>query len=559
MKIKRTILAPVLVAATALATGGWFLQRGVGQERNIYANARLFEDVLRYVSDSFVDSKEPSELYRMAIDGMLGELGDPHTSLMVAKDYERLRMQTQGEYGGIGVQIDKRNGWITVIAPLPGTPGARAGLQAGDQIIEVDGESTKDWTTDIAVSKLRGPQGSKVDIKIARTGAEQPIPITLVREEIHLQAVPSAYMMPGNVGYVELVSFSESSTAELQQAVQKLRGAGARGIILDLRRNPGGLLEQGVAISDLFLERGQVVVETKGRALNQNHRAQARTADQFPGLPIVVLVEPQSASASEIVAGALQDHDRALVLGRTTYGKGSVQTLFPLSGENWLKITTARWYTPVGRSIQKPYGIDAPHPVESDAAGEPQDPTSSPAEDTKDRPEYKTDGGRTVYGGGGIHPDVVLMPDTLTADEKLYRQEMLKQWAQYLNARLLFAVDFLRTNPGLQPNFEVTPAIRDAFFASLAKNGVRIEKSLFDRAPRLVSSELGYEVTYSKWGEQAARQRVNAEDPQVAAAAELLRQASSPRSLFSLGATYDAQKNASAARSPGASPAPAPR
>lgn len=197
MKIKRTILAPVLVAATALATGGWFLQRGVGQERNIYANARLFEDVLRYVSDSFVDSKEPAELYRMAVDGMLTELGDPHTSLMVAKDYERLRLQTQGEYGGIGVQIDKRNDWITVIAPLPGTPGARAGLQAGDQIIEVDGESTKDWSTDIAVSKLRGAPGSKVEIKIARTGADQPIPISLVREEIHLQAVPSAYMLPG--------------------------------------------------------------------------------------------------------------------------------------------------------------------------------------------------------------------------------------------------------------------------------------------------------------------------------------------------------------------------
>jgi carboxyl-terminal processing protease len=558
MKLKRTILAPVMVAATALATGGWFLQRGVGVERNIYANARLFEDVMRYVSDSFVDSKQPAELYRMAIDGMLGELGDPHTSLMVAKDYERLRLQTQGEYGGIGVQIDKRNGWITVIAPLPGTPGARAGLQAGDQIIEVDGESAKDWTTEIAVSRLRGPQGSKVDIKIARAGADQPIPITLVREEIKLHAVPSAYVMNGDVGYVELVSFSEGSTEELQQAIQKLRSAGARGIVLDLRRNPGGLLEQGVAISDLFLERGLVVVETKGRALNQNHRAKARTPDQFPGLPIVVLVEPQSASASEIVAGALQDHDRALVLGRTTYGKGSVQTLFPLSGENWLKITTARWYTPVGRSIQKAYGIDAPHPVES-AADEPLDTAATPEPDTKDRPAYRTDAGRTVYGGGGIHPDVVLMPDTLTANEKLYRQEIAKQLAKYIHARLLFAVDFLRTNPGLRQDFQVTPAIREAFYASLPKQGVKLEKSVFDRAERLISTELGYELTYSKWGEQAARQRMNADDPQVAAAAELLRKATTPQSLFSLAETYDAQTNASGARSPGASPAPAPR
>jgi carboxyl-terminal processing protease len=554
MKIRRTVLAPVMVAATALATGGWFLQRGVGAERNIYANARLFEDVMRYVSDSFVDSKEPAELYRMAIDGMLGELGDPHTTLMVAKDYERLRMQTQGEYGGIGVQIDKRNGWITVIAPLPGTPGARAGLQTGDQISEVDGESTKDWTTDIAVSKLRGPQGSKVDIKIARLGADQPIPISLVREEIHLQAVPSAYMIPGNIGYVELVSFSEGATEDLRQAIEKLRGEGARGIILDLRSNPGGLLEQGVAISDLFLERGKVVVETRGRAANQNHRALARTPDQFPGLPIVVLVEPQSASASEIVAGALQDHDRALVLGRTTYGKGSVQTLFPLSGENWLKITTARWYTPVGRSIQKPYGIDAPHEVESD--DDELEPAATPQDQKQDRPEYRTDAGRTVYGGGGIHPDVLLMPDTLTADEKLYRQETLKQWAKYVNARMLFAVEFLRSSPGLRPDFEVTPAVRDAFFATLPKHGVKLDKALFDRAARLVSSELGIEVTYSKWGQQAVRQRTNGEDPQVAAAADLLRKASSPQSLFALAAAYEAQQKATAARSAGAAPAP---
>lgn len=537
MKIKRTILAPVLVAATALATGGWFLQRGVGQERNIYANARLFEDVLRYVSETFVDQKQPTDLYRMAIDGMLDELGDPHTTLMVAKDYERLRLQTQGEYGGIGVQIDKRNGWITIIAPLPGSPGARKGLQAGDQIIEVNDSSTKDWDTEMAVSKLRGKPGTQVRFKILRPGADQPIPIEIKREEIRLESVPSAYMMDGNVGYVELISFSEGSTEDLQAAIQKLRSQGARGVILDLRRNPGGLLEQGVDISDLFLDRGQVVVETKGRAANQNHRAAARTQDQFPGLPVVVLVEPQSASASEIVAGALQDHDRALILGRTTYGKGSVQTLYQLSGENWLKITTARWYTPVGRTIQKAYGIDAEH--EDEPVGEMTRGTPEPSKDQ--RPTFKTDGGRTVYGGGGIHPDLVLMPDTLTSDERAYRMKTVSQLQQYINARLLFAVEFIRTTPNLQPGFPVTVEMRNAFFQSLAKNNVAMDRATFDRAERLVASELGYEISYSKWGEQTARQRANAEDPQVAAAAALLRKASTPKSLFSLAEGYDAE------------------
>jgi carboxyl-terminal processing protease len=545
MKIKRTIMAPVLVAVIAMATGGWFLQRGIGQERNIYANARLFEDVLRFVSESFVDDKETSELYQMAVDGMLEELGDPHTSLMVAKDYERLRLATQGEYGGIGVSIDRRAGWITVISPLPGTPGMRAGLQAGDQIIEVDGESTRDWDTDMAVSRLRGPKGKPVDIVIARGGVDQPIPIRIVREEIHIQAVPSAYMMDGNVGYVELVSFSESSTSELKEAIGELRQAGARGVILDLRNNPGGLLDQGVTIADLFLTRGQTVVETKGRASNQNQRATARTGDQFPGLPIVVLVGPQSASASEIVAGALQDHDRALVLGRTTYGKGSVQSLYPLENNNWLKITTARWYTPAGRSIQKPYGIDA-HLVEDEVG-------AAESADTVERPAYRTDSGRTVYGGGGIHPDLVLTPDTLTMEERLFVQSMQQNLAEYISARLAFAVSYLRENPDLQPGFPITQEMLDRFYGAIREGGVDVERDLFDDATRWLANDIGYEITISKWGQEAARQRTNSDDPQVTMAADLLRRASTPESLFALAQNPDAVRNA--ARQPDMTPA----
>ena len=548
MKIKRTIMAPVLVAVTAMATGGWFLQRGVGLERNIYANARLFEDVLRFVSDNFVDSKEPTELYQMAVDGMLEELGDPHTSLMVAKDYERLRLQTQGEYGGIGVSIDRRGGWITVISPLPGTPGERAGLQAGDQIIEVDGESTADWDTDLAVSKLRGPKGSSVNIKVARGGNSEPIPIRIEREEIHIQAVPASYMMDGNVGYVELISFSESSTTELRDAIRELVADGARGVILDLRGNPGGLLDQGVSVADLFLDRGETVVETKGRTPSQNQRAVARTSDQFPGLPVVVLVGPQSASASEIVAGALQDHDRALVLGRTTYGKGSVQSLYPLENNNWLKITTARWYTPVGRSIQKPYGIDA-HLVDEDVGAATEE------SDTTERPTYRTDSGRTVVGGGGIHPDLVLQPDTLTADERRFVQTAVQpNLTDYISARLNFAVGYLRDTPNLQPGFVVTPQLLDRFYQAITQGGVEVDRELYDLAARWVSNDIGYEITYAKWGQEAARQRTNSDDVQVRAAADLLRRATTPASLFALAQSQDAVRNA--AREPGPSPTP---
>jgi carboxyl-terminal processing protease len=352
-------------------------------------------------------------------------------------------------------------------------------------------------------------------------------------------------MMDGNVGYLELISFSESSTSELRDAIRRLVSEGARGVILDLRGNPGGLLDQGVAVADLFLDRGKTVVETKGRAANQNQRAVARSADQFPGLPVVVLVGPQSASASEIVAGALQDHDRALVLGRTTYGKGSVQSLYPLENNNWLKITTARWYTPAGRSIQKPYGIDA-HLVE-DEVGE------AAAEDSTEKPTYRTDSGRTVYGGGGIHPDLVMSPDTLTPDERQFVQAMQRDLTEYFSARLDYAVTFLRENPNLQRGFAVTPAMLDRYFDAIRRGGVTVERDLYDQATRWVTNDLGYEITLAKWGQEAARQRTNADDPQVRAAADLLRRATSPASLFTLAESAGPGMNA--AREPEMAPA----
>ena len=529
MKLKRTIMTPLVVAGLALATGGWFLQRGVGAERNVYANARLFEDVLRKVTDKFVDPTEPGELYRMAIDGMLEELGDPHSGFMPADEYEQLRMQTEGEYGGIGVQISKRGEYVTVIAPLQGTPGERAGLRAGDAIVEVNGESAKGWTDDMAVSKLRGPRGSKVDIAIARGGVDQPIRFTITREAIRINPVPSAYVMEGGVGYVDLTVFSESSTDSLRSAIRRLRSEGARGVILDLRTNPGGLLEQGSAVADLFLPKGKVIVETKSRLEDQNQRAVTVRDDEFPGLPLVVLVGPFSASASEIVAGALQDHDRALVLGRTTYGKGSVQTVFPLADNNWLKLTTARWYTPSGRSIQKPYGVgDGEHPVDELAEEEASD--SALAE----RPTYRTASGRVVYGGGGITPDLVVNPDSTSAEERAFLQQLQAHGSEYTTARLQYAVDFVRRNPGLSESFEVSEAMLGDFHAMLLRNGVDVPRAVYDAASRWVAQDIGYEITYSKWGQQAARRRTNRTDVQVLAAADLLRRARTPAELFTL-------------------------
>jgi carboxyl-terminal processing protease len=536
MRLKRAIMTPVLVAVTALATGGWFLQRGATSERNVYANARLFEDVLRRVSEYFVDEKPSGDLYRMAIDGMLEELGDPHSSFLPADEYEKLRMQTEGEYGGLGVQIVKRGDYITIVSPLPGTPGERAGLRAGDAIAEVNGESTKDWNEDQAVSRLRGPKGSKVVLGVLRDGATQPVKFEIVREEIRIKSVPSAYLIEPEVGYVDLVVFSASATDELRAGIRALRQAGAKKLILDLRQNPGGLLEEGSAIADMFLPKGAVIVETKSRVANQNQQMVAVSADEFPDMPMVILVGPGSASASEIVAGALQDHDRALVLGRTTYGKGSVQTVYPLGSNNWLKLTTARWYTPVGRSIQKEYGIDAPHEAMPPVAG--ADPV---LEDTTEKPKYTTDGGRVVYGGGGITPDLQVLPDTLHAQERVLVQQLGQYGSSYAAQRLKFAVEFIRANPNLQENFAVTDAMLEQFYQTLQSADVVVDRELFFEARRWLAHDLGYDITYSKWGQQAARRRANTTDPQVGAALRVLRGASQPGGVFQSSARVGAE------------------
>jgi len=529
MKINRATFAPLAVAAFALATGGWFLQRGAGQERNVYANAQLFEQVLQYVNQAFVDEKPPSDLYKMAIDGLLDGLGDPHTAFMPGREYETLRIATQGEYAGIGVSIAKRNGWVTVITPLPGTPGERVGLQAGDQIIEVDGTSTREWTDDEAVMRLRGPKGTTVNIRVARVGADQPIAFKITRDEIRVRSVPASYLIDNGVGYVELRVFSESSTRELREAINTLRGQGAKGIILDMRGNSGGLLDEGSTVSDLFLETGKPIVETRGRFQGNTQQMVATDPDEFPGLPIVVLVGPQSASATEIVAGALQDHDRALIVGRPTFGKGSVQTVFRLQGGNYLKLTTARWYTPSGRSIQRPY--DAEHPL-ADAA-------ETGAGEGGARPEYRTDRGRKVFGGGGITPDVDIAPDTTTLAERPLIETLQRQnWPKFFETQFAFGVRYKNEHAELKPGFPITQAMLDEFYRTLIDGGFKIERPTFDAAKRWVSYQLASQITFSKWGDQERRRRENADDQQVRAAIELLQKATTPESLFTVAEQY---------------------
>jgi carboxyl-terminal processing protease len=535
MKLKRTVLAPLLVASVAFVSGGWLLQRGASEGEGVVQRARLFEEVLHQISQRYVDEYSPADLYRMAVDGLLREIGDPHTSFMTAEQFNQLRIQTTGEYGGLGIEIDQRDGWITVVSALPETPAERAGLLPGDRIVEIEGESTRNWSTDEAVKVLRGPRGQPVNIRIARIGVPDPIPFRIVRAEIHINPVETAYLVGDGVGYVKLRVFSEQTTQELRRAIEGLRQRGMTRLVLDMRNNPGGLLDQGIAASDLFLDRGDAIVETRSRIRAENRTYRATAPAQFTDLSIVVLVNEYSASAAEIVAGALQDHDRALVLGTASFGKGSVQSLVSLSGGNFLKMTTGRWYTPAGRSIERPGGHDADALalLEGEQTVADEGAVTMPVDTTERRP-YQTAGGRTVFGGGGIVPDLIVRPDTMTLAEQEFFRAASRGGVAYANALFRFAAEYIQRNPGLREDFQVTPAMRGEFLERLRAADIDVSPESFEAARRVIDRHVVVEVARQKFGQSVAARRGNEMDNVVQSALEMLRGATGQAALFRL-------------------------
>ncbi|MFL5383439.1 MAG: S41 family peptidase [Longimicrobiaceae bacterium] len=527
MKLKRTVIAPALVAGVALVSGGWLLQQGVDGQQSVYQRAQLFDEVLRYVQTRYVDEHSQGDLYQKAIEGMLHELGDPHTVFMTADEYAQLHLQTSGEYGGLGIQIAPRENYITAVGVLPGTPAERAGIRIGDQLLEIDGRDAKGWTDDFAVKVLRGAVGTPIRLKVRRVGVDQPLNFTITREEIHVRSVPYAYMAAPGIGYVDLTVFSQSSTAELRAAIDSLRLRGARKLVLDLRGNPGGLLDQGVAVSDLFLRRGQAIVETRSRDPMESETYRAGS-DEAYDLPMVVLVDAYSASAAEIVAGALQDHDRALVVGATSYGKGSVQSLFRLSGGNFLKMTTGKWYTPVGRSIQKPFRAED---AEAEDDSVPDDGAQA-APDTTKRRAYRTDGGRTVLGGGGIVPDVVVRPDTTTAAERTLITAVGRKASVFNDVMLRYAVEYERRTPNLARDFPITAEMHRELFNRLRAAGVELTWEQFEAGRRLIDARLVNEIAVSRFGPAAAAQRNDVDDRTLQQAVRLLQSADTQAALF---------------------------
>lgn len=535
-----------LVALISFFSGGWLLQRGVASDGNVYQQARLFDDVLGHVNSYFVDSIGETGLYQKATRGMLEQLMDPYSVLLTGDDYKALTEQTSGNYAGLGIQIDVRDGWITVVAPLPETPAERAGIETGDQIIEVDGKSTEGWKNDEAVKALRGEAGSKIVITVRRGGIPEPIKYRLTRAQIHMRSVPAGTLFDGGVGYISLNPVSETSAEELRQEITALKSKGMKSLTLDLRGNPGGLLDQGVKVADLFLDNRQEIVSTRGRARGSTKEFFDEAKQAWPDLPIVVLVNDGTASAAEIIAGALQDHDRAVVVGAPTFGKGLVQTLFPLGEGVALKLTTARWFTPSGRTIQRiakdeeTQAAQAALAVVTDTVlGAPDKEATDSA--LKERPIFYTDAGRIVRGGGGIVPDLVIRPDTLTEAEREFAKALGNGLPQYRDALTTIALDAKKTSRIKSESFRVTPEMRQQVYQRLRAKDVSISPEVFNGAGTLVDQQLGYEIARYVFGRPAEFRRRAAQDVQMQTAVGLLRKAQTPKQLLSL-----AQANGSA-------------
>lgn len=544
MSRARSWVPAVVVSVLAIALGGWLLQRGAAAQEVRSQRAQLLDEVQRLVAERYVDPIDSSELYRMAIDGMLYELGDPYSVFIDAEKTEDLEITTTGNYGGLGIRIQQVGEWITVMGILPGTPAEREGLMTGDWIFEVEGSSARGWTDEKAVEQLRGPKGEPIDLAVMRPGVPEPIHLTIVRDEIHVQPVV-AYMLETGIGFVRLETFSKNARAEIGTAIDELIELGARGLVFDLRGNPGGLLDEGVAVTDLFLEQSSEIVETRSRVDDQNYTFRAATEDLFPGLPIVVLVNNYSASASEIVAGALQDHDRAVILGTTTFGKGSVQTLYKLPEGHHLKLTTAGWYTPSGRSISRPRDKDgrptdvAMADAEAEAAG---DTVAGPAEE-----EYWTEGGRPVFGGGGIAPDVVVR-DSLTDREREFAEALGRGSFSLNQLSVRFAAKWNADHAELRPNFEVTPEMREEFFRMLVEEDVEVDTALYSDVQPLVDRFLAAQLANSAFGETERLRRSQAGNPQVRQAVLLLREATTPEELLNVANRGEAGAGESAPR-----------
>ncbi len=511
--LRFVVLVTSVLVASAIA-GSVFGRSTVTTQDRAPERYRAFTTAVRLVETNYVEKAESDRLIYSAISGMLQTL-DPHSSFLDPRTYAQMRERQQGRYYGLGITIQVIDGDITAVSLFEGSPAYKKGVRRGDVIAKIDQEEAKGWTSEQAARRLRGPKGTTVHVSIRRRGYDQLIELDVPRDEINIPTISAAVMLDGTTGYVRLQDFAEQTGSDLAAALKALSAKGMKRLLLDLRGNPGGPLDQAIRVSNEFLPQGQMIVYTRGRVPNSDQDYRATERGQYIDLPLVVLANRNSASASEIVTGALQDHDRAIVVGETTFGKALVQSVYRISEGAALALTTARYYTPSGRLIQRPW--DGTFDEYLMYAARPQ----AGARERQASDLKYTDGGRKVYGGGGIEPDHRLEGPVEGFNpgrfaRLLYARQTFASFAQKYSAvgdTRISVASHDRTF--VARDFPVDAAMIAAFRNHLKAEGMTVDEAGFERDLPFITSMIRYEIDLNLWTVEDARRHLIATDPQA--------------------------------------------
>lgn len=521
---KRKYLIPLFLMLLSIGVLVGMKVNTAASQDDVFDNVKKFNEALTLVQKNYVDEVSTDKLTEAAIKGMLAEL-DPHSTYISADQLKRVNEDMSGSFEGIGVEFDIINDTITIVTPISGGPSEALGILAGDKIVKIDGVNAVGMTREDVPKKLRGPKGTKVVVGISRGGSSNLIDFEITRDKIPLYSVDASFMINNEVGYVRVTRFSATTYDEFAKALNDLRNSGMKKLVLDLRNNPGGYLDQSFKMASMFIDRGKKIVYTKSR-IPQYNDEYVSEGGEYTKTPLVVLVNDGSASASEIVSGAIQDWDRGIIVGENTFGKGLVQRQYDLSDGSAMRVTTSRYYTPSGRLIQKPYeGGEYKKMLVRVEDGD----NLFHDKDTKDttRPEFKTMGGRTVYGGGGVTPDFVIRLDTLTEYSVQLRR---------LNLFLEYANDYYTANKeSIKSSYPDYIKFRDGFnvsegmlsdFKSLAeKKGIVFNQEQWDRDLSFIQTSIKSIIARDIWGNNGSMAVFLATDEQFQRALELFPEA----------------------------------
>jgi carboxyl-terminal processing protease len=514
MRSGRLALGIVAVLVVSAIAGSVFGRGVASSQERLPERYRAFTTAVRLVETNYVEKTESDRVVYSAISGMLQTL-DPHSSFLDPRTYGQMRERQQGRYYGLGITIQVIDGDITAVSLFEGSPAYKKGVRRGDVIAKIDGEDAKGWTSEQAARRLRGPKGTTVRVSLRRRGYDQLIELDVPRDEINIPTIAAAVMIDDRTAYIRLQDFAEQTGNDLAAALQRLSAKGMRRLLLDLRGNPGGPLDQAIRVSNEFLQQGQMIVYTRGRVPNSDQDYRATERGKYTDLPLVVLASRNSASASEIVTGALQDHDRAVIVGETTFGKALVQSVYRISEGAALALTTARYYTPSGRMIQRPWDGTFDEYLTYTARSQ-----STPREHTASELKY-TDAGRKVYGGGGIEPDHRLEGPVEGFNpgrfaRLLFARQVFASFAQKFSAvgDTRIAVEG-RDRMFVAKDFTVDAAMLDAFRAHLKAERVTMDEAGFTQDLPFITAMIRYEIDLNLWTVEDARRHLITIDPQA--------------------------------------------